>query len=536
MDSEKLTRDMALKSLLAHAADVVSLRKKCVGCAGPVVAMCSECGAVGFCASSACTELARAIHVDDRRCTYLRAEAALHARALHARALPRLSSAAADAAALTACDDPCQTLMLLESMRRAPAKLAGWFPAVWSALRFGGAPMAVACDLILQCPQFDRPTGAALEAAAEELVHAVIASGVTSNGAVHTTHNLMTAACCSILVMAELDRRPASLHRIVQPIALMLTHNLREADASRSPMSCAATEARAVAVARLMVAGYAATPPRGEDLSFTTTSVMETFEAIMGSRRYGLANRHEMAALFVDSVVRRAADAAPQSVIACLPHLLCGLRSTGGDTARMEALASCIDPFLVAECVTQMLNVVLDERASCCRAEAMRMLSLLAPRMHPADVADVLSTRRLSVEAVTAVGSGLLASASTSQDLVDAFGVWVATAPVDVPIVARVVARVSRDALHIIAQNALRAGGSPPPPALAAALEARAPVPVAAGGGVAALRDAYLKCCALCGSRGAELKTCARCHVVRYCGVEHQRADWKKHRVFCARL
>lgn len=38
--------------------------------------------------------------------------------------------------------------------------------------------------------------------------------------------------------------------------------------------------------------------------------------------------------------------------------------------------------------------------------------------------------------------------------------------------------------------------------------------------------------CAVCGKGGLQLR-CARCHKVYYCNKEHQRIDWKKHKVFC---
>ena len=44
--------------------------------------------------------------------------------------------------------------------------------------------------------------------------------------------------------------------------------------------------------------------------------------------------------------------------------------------------------------------------------------------------------------------------------------------------------------------------------------------------------------CALCGASGAavRLQRCARCHVAKYCGKEHQTEDWKEHKKHCKRL
>jgi MYND finger len=46
-------------------------------------------------------------------------------------------------------------------------------------------------------------------------------------------------------------------------------------------------------------------------------------------------------------------------------------------------------------------------------------------------------------------------------------------------------------------------------------------------------------CCKICkkvkSSTGTKLLTCARCHMVKYCSVECQRADWKDHKKFCTK-
>lgn len=40
------------------------------------------------------------------------------------------------------------------------------------------------------------------------------------------------------------------------------------------------------------------------------------------------------------------------------------------------------------------------------------------------------------------------------------------------------------------------------------------------------------KACKVCG-KSVGMKRCARCKTVAYCGTEHQRVDWKIHKIFC---
>jgi hypothetical protein len=40
------------------------------------------------------------------------------------------------------------------------------------------------------------------------------------------------------------------------------------------------------------------------------------------------------------------------------------------------------------------------------------------------------------------------------------------------------------------------------------------------------------KDCKVCG-KSEGVKRCARCKAVVYCGIEHQKADWKTHKLFC---
>ena len=42
------------------------------------------------------------------------------------------------------------------------------------------------------------------------------------------------------------------------------------------------------------------------------------------------------------------------------------------------------------------------------------------------------------------------------------------------------------------------------------------------------------KFCHLCYKRDLPLKVCSGCLAVRYCGSEHQKADWKSHKTMCA--
>jgi hypothetical protein len=39
-------------------------------------------------------------------------------------------------------------------------------------------------------------------------------------------------------------------------------------------------------------------------------------------------------------------------------------------------------------------------------------------------------------------------------------------------------------------------------------------------------------CCVICGTR-EQIKRCGRCKTVGYCGKDHQRADWKRHKRVC---
>ena len=43
------------------------------------------------------------------------------------------------------------------------------------------------------------------------------------------------------------------------------------------------------------------------------------------------------------------------------------------------------------------------------------------------------------------------------------------------------------------------------------------------------------KNCKVCGKLEG-IKRCARCKAVVYCGIEHQKADWKTHKMFCVRV
>lgn len=42
-------------------------------------------------------------------------------------------------------------------------------------------------------------------------------------------------------------------------------------------------------------------------------------------------------------------------------------------------------------------------------------------------------------------------------------------------------------------------------------------------------------CCAVCGTR-EQVKGCGRCKAVGYCGKDHQRADWKRHKRECVHM
>eukprot|EP00956_Cyclotella_meneghiniana_P043561 scaffold276305_cov93-Cyclotella_meneghiniana.AAC.1 len=42
-------------------------------------------------------------------------------------------------------------------------------------------------------------------------------------------------------------------------------------------------------------------------------------------------------------------------------------------------------------------------------------------------------------------------------------------------------------------------------------------------------------CCALCGSIDEAVKRCSRCHVMGYCGREHQIEDFERHKRLCKR-
>ena len=57
----------------------------------------------------------------------------------------------------------------------------------------------------------------------------------------------------------------------------------------------------------------------------------------------------------------------------------------------------------------------------------------------------------------------------------------------------------------------------------------------AAGAGAGSSRPAEFAgsgfACAVCGSSNAAV--CARCRLVGYCGVEHQRKDWPTHKAVC---
>lgn len=42
----------------------------------------------------------------------------------------------------------------------------------------------------------------------------------------------------------------------------------------------------------------------------------------------------------------------------------------------------------------------------------------------------------------------------------------------------------------------------------------------------------YLEKCAVCGSFD-KLKACQRCEKQKYCSVQCQKADWKRHKTYC---
>ena len=505
--------------MLEYTADVEITRKQCAWCNEPAVSTCPKCCSVGFCASPTCLREAGEIHASERRCAYMCAEAALHEMA--AKRGPVVVPSHPDAGVLLATEDPFEALLILEGMRRAKTRQASWFPAVWAAFRFGGAPMTVACQILLSSGNIRAAAAAAadLPTVMEECVMVVIAHGTMQSGAMHHTSNMVTAARYAIMVLAELEPLlhiplPPLTYLITQPLAIALASEVR---ADGGPNDTA----RIVSGMRLLATSYQAIPPSVSDES-TATLVMYVFKTFIMSPHGEAAERHDVTAIFAEKVVRQAHAVSPACILECLPNILCGLRSS----ANMDALASVFEPG--GEGVVPCLLNVMDEAAACCHAKAGRLLAKLAPRFAPSDIAAISERLRRAappclLSAVAEMGDAICEKGPPTT--IDAFGILMAqtVAVRGSEATANLVARASPSTLYAIAREVLRSAGDCPP-RLAAALSARAPLET--------LKDR----CARCDSRGEQnLKVCTRCRVARYCNKEHQRADWPRHRGDCKR-